>query len=70
MNAKTGEIVKDAQESLPDGLCGEILLGSSNVLVALDETRSALLIVEFKGESISYNKVQISEFVQDFSGTV
>ncbi|KAF6994173.1 hypothetical protein CFC21_010937 [Triticum aestivum] len=70
LNAKTGEIVKDAQESLPDGLCGEILLGSSNVLVALDETRSALFIVEFKGESISYNKVQISEFVQDFSGTV
>ncbi|KAF6983156.1 hypothetical protein CFC21_001422 [Triticum aestivum] len=70
LNAKTGEIVKDAQESLPDGLCGEILLGSSNVLVALDETRSALFIVDFKGESISYNKVQISEFVQDFSGTV
>jgi hypothetical protein len=70
LNAKTGEIIKDIQESLPGGLCGEMLLGSDNRLVALDETRSALYIVEFKGESISYKKVQISDFVQDISGTV
>ncbi|XP_062231040.1 uncharacterized protein LOC133928637 [Phragmites australis] len=69
LNAKTGEIVKDIQESLPDGLCGETVLGSDNVLVALDNTRSGLFLIEFKGERISYNKVHVSDLVQELSGT-
>ncbi|KAL5231843.1 hypothetical protein ABZP36_030619 [Zizania latifolia] len=40
LNAKTGEVVKHIQESFPGTLCGEALLVSRNVLVALDETRS------------------------------
>ncbi|EEE62894.1 hypothetical protein OsJ_17698 [Oryza sativa Japonica Group] len=70
LNAKTGETVKHIQESFPIALCGETILGSHNVLVALDETRSDLFLIELKGESISYNKVHISDLVQDLSGTV
>ncbi|XP_024314379.1 ER membrane protein complex subunit 1 isoform X2 [Brachypodium distachyon] len=70
LNAKSGEIVKDAQESLPGGLCGETVLGSHDVLIALDQTRSAIFVIEFKGLSLSYNKVRVSNFVQDLSGTV
>ncbi|KAF0927737.1 hypothetical protein E2562_035986 [Oryza meyeriana var. granulata] len=70
LNAKTGEIAKHIQESFPSALCGETILGSHNVLVALDETRSGLFLIEFKGESISYNKVYILDLVQDLSGTV
>lgn len=69
LNAKTGETVKHIQESFPIALCGETILGSHNVLVALDETRSDLFLIELKGESISYNKVHISDLVQDLSGT-
>ncbi|KAG8084795.1 hypothetical protein GUJ93_ZPchr0010g8563 [Zizania palustris] len=70
LNAKTGEVVKHIQESFPGALCGEALLVSRNVLVALDETRSGLFLIEIKGESISYNKVHLSDLVQDLSGTV
>ncbi|KAL5202087.1 hypothetical protein ABZP36_013039 [Zizania latifolia] len=70
LNAKTGEVVKHIQESFPGALCGETILGSHNVLVALDETRSGLFLIEFKGESINYNKVHISDLVQDLSGRV
>uniref|UniRef100_A0A0D9WE36 ER membrane protein complex subunit 1 n=1 Tax=Leersia perrieri TaxID=77586 RepID=A0A0D9WE36_9ORYZ len=70
LNVKTGEIVKHIQESFPSALCGETVLGSHNVLVALDETRSGLYLIEFKGESISYSKVHISDLVQGLSGTV
>ncbi|KAL6865265.1 hypothetical protein ACP4OV_016416 [Aristida adscensionis] len=69
LNAKTGELVKDIQESLPGGLCGEIVVGSDNVLVALDKTRSDLFLIQFKGERVSYSKVHISDLVQDLSGT-
>ncbi|XP_066361981.1 uncharacterized protein [Miscanthus floridulus] len=69
LSAKTGEILKDIQESLPGGLCGETVLGSDNVLVALDKARSSLLLIEFKGERISYNKVHVSDLVQDLSGS-
>lgn len=68
LSAKTGEILKDIQESLPGGLWGETVLGSDNVLVALDKARSSLLLIEFKGERISYNKVHVSDLVQDLSG--
>ncbi|XP_062179551.1 uncharacterized protein LOC133884219 isoform X2 [Phragmites australis] len=69
LNAKTGEIVKKIQETLPGGLCGETVLCSGNVLVALDKTRSDLFLIELKGEKISYNKVHVSDLVQDVSGT-
>ncbi|XP_006654166.1 ER membrane protein complex subunit 1 [Oryza brachyantha] len=70
LNAKTGEIVKHIQESFPSAICGETILGSHNMLVALDETRSGLFLIEFNGERISYKKVHISDLVQDLSGTV
>uniref|UniRef100_A0A0E0KZZ2 ER membrane protein complex subunit 1 n=1 Tax=Oryza punctata TaxID=4537 RepID=A0A0E0KZZ2_ORYPU len=70
LNAKTGEIVKHIQESFPSALYSETILGSHNVLVALDETRSDLFLIELKGESISYNKVHVSDLVQGLSGTV
>lgn len=68
LSAKTGEILKDIQESLHGGICVETVLGY-NVLVALNKARSSLLIFEFKGERISYNKVHVSDLVQDLSGT-
>ncbi|AQK84761.1 hypothetical protein ZEAMMB73_Zm00001d037772 [Zea mays] len=70
LSAKTGEILKDIQESLPGGLLGETVLVSDNVLVALDKARSSLLVIEFKGERISYNKVHVSDLVQDLSGSL
>ncbi|KAL6624715.1 hypothetical protein ACP70R_032036 [Stipagrostis hirtigluma subsp. patula] len=70
LNTKTGEIVKDIQQSLPGGLCGETVIGSDNVLVALDKTRSGLFLIQFKGERVSYNKVHLSSLVRDLSGTV
>ncbi|TVU16923.1 hypothetical protein EJB05_32927 [Eragrostis curvula] len=69
LNAKTGEIVKDFQESLPGGLSGETVLGSDNLLVALDKTNSGLFLIKFTGERISYKKVRVSDLVQDLSGT-
>jgi hypothetical protein len=69
LSAKTGEILKDIQQSLLGELCGETVPGSDNVLVALDKARSSLLLIEFKGERISYNKVHVSDLVQDLSGS-
>lgn len=68
LSAKTGEILKDIQESIPDELCGEIVLGSDNVFVALNKARSSLFLFEFKSERISYNKVHLSDLVQDLPG--
>lgn len=70
LSAKTGEILKDIQESLPGELSGEIVLGSDNVLVALNKARSSLFLMEFvKSERISYKKVRVSDVVQGLSGT-
>ncbi|CAN6353318.1 unnamed protein product [Urochloa humidicola] len=69
LSAKTGEILKDIQESLPGELSGEIVLGSDNVLVALNKARSSLFLIEFKSERISYNKVHVSDLVQELTGT-
>ncbi|KAK3137235.1 hypothetical protein QOZ80_5BG0449570 [Eleusine coracana subsp. coracana] len=69
LSAKTGEIVKDFEETLPGGLCGETVFGSENLLVALDKTKSGLFLINFKGEGISYKKIHVSDLVQDLSGT-
>jgi ER membrane protein complex subunit 1 len=44
-------------------------LGSDNLLVALDKTRSSLFLVKIKGGGISYKKVHVSDLVQDLYGT-
>ncbi|RLN30089.1 ER membrane protein complex subunit 1 [Panicum miliaceum] len=69
LSAKTGEVLKDIQESLPGELSGEIVLGSDNVLVALNKARSSLFLIEFNSGRISYNKVHVSDLVQDLSET-
>ena len=69
LSTKTGEVLKDIQESLPGELSGEIVLGSDDVLVALNKARSSLFLIEFNSGRISYNKVHVSDLVQDLSGT-
>lgn len=70
INVKNGELLKHNAAAFPGGFSGELLLVSSDVLVALDAaTRSSLVTINFRDEEISFQQTDISNLVGDSSGT-
>lgn len=68
LSYKSGEVLKHNTASFPGGFCGEASLVSSDMLVALDATRSFLILISFQSGIINFHQTYISDLVQDFSG--
>ncbi|XP_010925904.1 uncharacterized protein [Elaeis guineensis] len=68
LSSKSGEVLKHNTASFPSGFCGEVSLVSSDMLVALDATRSALISISFQSGIINFHQTYISDLLQDFSG--
>ncbi|KAJ4794493.1 ER membrane protein complex subunit 1 [Rhynchospora pubera] len=68
INAKTGELLKHATQASSVDLSSEISAISSDSLVALDTSRSNLLLIKFMAGTITNHKLPLSDIVQDFSG--
>ncbi|KAG1330419.1 ER membrane protein complex subunit 1 [Cocos nucifera] len=68
LSSKSGEVLKHNTASFPSAFCGEVALVSSDMLVALDATRSALISISFQSGIINFYQTYMSDLVQDFSG--
>lgn len=69
INAKNGEVLKETQKSFPSGFYGKMLLVSRDILVALDASRSIVVVINFvTGGSVSFHQTYISDLVPEFSG--
>ncbi|XP_021745493.1 ER membrane protein complex subunit 1-like [Chenopodium quinoa] len=67
-NIKTGELLNQDVVDFPGGLSGEISLVSSEILVALDASRTELVLISLKDGKISFQKTNIHDLVPQFSG--
>ncbi|EEF45897.1 catalytic, putative [Ricinus communis] len=68
INAKNGELLKHESAALSGGFSGEVSLVSTNTLVVLDSTGSALTAVSFQNGEISFQKTYISDLIADPMG--
>lgn len=68
INAKNGELLKHSSATHPGGFSGEISLVTSDRLLALDSTRSTLVLIEISEGKINFEQTHISDLVQDASG--
>ncbi|KAK9273669.1 hypothetical protein L1049_018479 [Liquidambar formosana] len=68
INAKNGELLRHNSAAFPGGFSGEVSLVSSDMLVALDATRSILVSISFLDGEISFQQTYISNLIEDFSG--
>lgn len=69
ISAKNGEVLKETKKSFPSGFYGNMLLVSRDILVALDASRSIVVVINFSmGDSVSFHQTIISDIVSEFSG--
>lgn len=68
ISSKSGELLKQSFGSFSNGFSGESSLISSDVLVALDASRSTIVSIGFKGGAINFHETYISDLVPGFSG--
>lgn len=68
INIKTGELIKHDTVQFPNGFCGEVSLLSSEMLVALDASRTILVTFSLKDGKISFQEEHIRNLVSGFSG--
>lgn len=69
ISAKNGEVLKETKKSFPGGFYGNMLLVSRDILVALDASRSIIVVINFAtGDSVSFHQTYISDIVPEFSG--
>ncbi|KAF8400837.1 hypothetical protein HHK36_014140 [Tetracentron sinense] len=68
IDAKNGELLKYSSAAFPGGFSGEFASVSSDMLVALDATRSILVSINFRDGETSFHQTQISDLVEDYSG--
>ncbi|KAK9683744.1 hypothetical protein RND81_10G161600 [Saponaria officinalis] len=69
INIKTGEVATKDSIEIPGGFSGELSLVSSEILVALDASRTILVTLILKDGKISFQKGHIRDLVSEFSGT-
>ncbi|KAF7817131.1 ER membrane protein complex subunit 1 [Senna tora] len=67
-NAKNGDLLKNDDAALPFDSFGGLLSISGDVLVALDDMRSKIVIINLKNGEISYNQKHISDLIEDSTG--
>lgn len=69
ISAKNGEVLKETKKSFPSGFYGNMLLVSRDILVALDASRSIIVVINFvAGDTVSFHQTYISDIVPEFSG--
>ncbi|XP_057957645.1 uncharacterized protein LOC131150740 [Malania oleifera] len=68
IHSRNGEVLKQQSAAFPGSFSGEASLVSSDMLVALDATRSILVSISFQDGEISFHERKISELVDDFPG--
>ncbi|KAK1367756.1 ER membrane protein complex subunit 1 [Heracleum sosnowskyi] len=69
INAKNGELLKHNSAAYPGGFSGEMLLVTNDRLVTLDSSRATVVAVEIREEKIVFEPTQVSDLLQDVSGT-
>ncbi|KAK4348448.1 hypothetical protein RND71_031203 [Anisodus tanguticus] len=69
INVRNGELLKHSSMKLPGGFSGDLSLPTSDKAVVLDSSGSILVSISFVGGEIKFQKVQISDLLQGYSGT-
>ncbi|KAL9226825.1 hypothetical protein vseg_002594 [Gypsophila vaccaria] len=69
INIKTGEVVTKDFIEIPGGFSGELSQVSSEILVALDASKTILVTLTLKDGKVSFHTEHIRNLVSDFSGT-
>uniref|UniRef100_A0A2P2LBY3 ER membrane protein complex subunit 1 n=1 Tax=Rhizophora mucronata TaxID=61149 RepID=A0A2P2LBY3_RHIMU len=69
INARNGEILKHKSSAFSGDLLGEVSLVSSDTLVVLDSTGSALITVSFQDGDITFHNTYIRDLVEDSLGS-
>ncbi|KAK1290186.1 hypothetical protein QJS10_CPB18g01096 [Acorus calamus] len=69
ISAKNGDILKHNSAVFPNGFYGEPSFVTNDMLVALDATRSSVILISFTGGDISFHQTYVVDFGQEFSGT-
>lgn len=68
INANNGELVKHESVSFPNGFSGDISFIAHDTAVALDSTRSFLVLIRFRDGEISIQKTHFSDVIPDTAG--
>lgn len=69
INTKDGELLKHHSVSFPGGFDGELFVITSDKLVALDATRSILILISITNGEMNLQLAHISDLVQGYYGT-
>uniref|UniRef100_A0A1D1Z7X7 ER membrane protein complex subunit 1 n=1 Tax=Anthurium amnicola TaxID=1678845 RepID=A0A1D1Z7X7_9ARAE len=69
LSCRNGDVLKHKSASFPGGFSRGAFSISNDMLVALDSTRSILVIISLEWGEISFHQTYISDLVQEFSGT-
>ncbi|KAK1314855.1 hypothetical protein QJS10_CPA06g00716 [Acorus calamus] len=69
ISAKNGDILKHNSAVFPNGFYGEPSFVTNDMLVALDATRSSVILISFTSGDISFHQTYVVDFGQEFSGT-
>ncbi|KAL0905820.1 hypothetical protein M5K25_024258 [Dendrobium thyrsiflorum] len=70
ISVKNGEVLEESKKSFPSGFYGSMLLVSQDILVALDASRSSIVLINFARGSVSFHETYISDIVPEVAGIV
>lgn len=68
INVRNGELLKHSSMEFPGGFSGDLSLPTSDKAVVLDSSGSTVVSISFVGGEIKFQKVQISDLLQAYSG--
>ncbi|MQM09085.1 hypothetical protein Taro_041947 [Colocasia esculenta] len=68
LSSRNGDVVKHTSASFPGDFSGEASFISNDKLVALDSTRSILVLTSLEGGAMRFHQTYLSDLVQGFSG--
>ncbi|XP_068652377.1 uncharacterized protein [Aristolochia californica] len=67
INPKNGDLVKHYSETYHGGFSGHLSLLASDTLVAMDATRSTLVLITLPSGGINFHQIHVSDLVYDVS---
>ncbi|XP_068648589.1 uncharacterized protein [Aristolochia californica] len=67
INPKNGDLVNHYSATYHAGFFGHVSLVASDTLVAMDATRSTLVLIDLQGGGINFHQFHVSDLVSDIS---